>query len=281
MCNVCNFRNSGMAKANSTPTKTEFSLVNFQDLIESWAEGFFLRKASKKEKELNKKGLIAKEIDWKRVRVESDEPQYDICRLQCATPLSSVLFQTTFTNRTGNDQKYTFRTERTTRSICAISLENSYTQGYEMSIGLKLPNEILEANAGFSREVSLSNGREQTTEEEMTWSVDSEIGVERETKAVAKLVITEEQFDGSFSLRTTIRGKVRVVFTNLKDNNSYVTSIEYPLHQIVQEAIGDGRVKGGAVKVENRCVICTTNGKCAFRYGVRQDVDVQQVKLDS
>ena len=268
-----------MANATPTPPKPEYTVVNFQDLVEGWAEAWFLQKASKKEKQLYKKGLIAKEIDWKRVQVESEAPQYDICRQHCASPLTSVLFQTTFANRTENDQTYSFRTERTTRSTCTITLENTFTQGYETSIGLKLPNEILEANAGFSREVSLSNSREQTIEEEMTWCVDSEVSVNKGTKAIAKLVITEDKYDGKFSFKTSIKGRIRVIFTNLKDNNSYMKSVEYQLHQIVQEAINDGRIKGSLCKVENRCIIYTTVGKCAFRYGIRQDVEVKQEKM--
>ena len=46
-----------------------------------------------------------------------------------------------------------------------------------MDVKLTTPCSILEANAGFSREMSLTNTRGETIEEELTWSVDSEIEV--------------------------------------------------------------------------------------------------------
>ncbi len=38
-----------------------------------------------------------------------------------------------------------------------------------MSLNLKTPGEIFEANAGYSRELSLSNTSGETLEEELTW----------------------------------------------------------------------------------------------------------------
>ena len=46
-----------------------------------------------------------------------------------------------------------------------------------MDVKLTTPCSILEANAGFSREMSLTNTRGETIDEELKWSVDSEIEV--------------------------------------------------------------------------------------------------------
>ena len=46
-----------------------------------------------------------------------------------------------------------------------------------MDVKLTTPCSILEANAGFHRELSLTEMDEQTIEEELTWEVDSQIVV--------------------------------------------------------------------------------------------------------
>ena len=257
-------------------------IVDLAEKIESWADDCFLRDADKKMKKLFEKGRIMKEIDWKRVQFIHEDPKYqpEPPKVGSGVPMSTVLFKTTFTNKTKNPQKYTFRTERTTRSSCTVEMEECFTQGVEMSIGLKTPCEILEANAGFSRELSLTNTAGQTIEEEMTWGVDSEIEVEGERRAEAKLVVQEEQYGGRFTIKSTIKGKVRVIFTNLKDNNSFITAIEGPIHQIIKEARNDGRIKGNSMIVDGRTVVCITKGQCLFRYGLRQDVEVDQLPLD-
>ena len=46
-----------------------------------------------------------------------------------------------------------------------------------MDVKLTTPGSILEANAGFHRELSLTEIEGQTIEEELTWAVDSQIEV--------------------------------------------------------------------------------------------------------
>lgn len=43
---------------------------------------------------------------------------------------------------------------------------------------LQLPNQVLEANAGFSQEISLSKATRQSLEEEMTWGIDTRVEVQ-------------------------------------------------------------------------------------------------------
>ena len=74
-----------------------------------------------------------------------------------------------------------------------------------MNIKLTTPCQILEANAGFHREITMSNSESDTIEEEMTWSVDSQIEVQSRHIGEAKLVILEEEYKGRFTIKTHIR----------------------------------------------------------------------------
>jgi hypothetical protein len=74
-----------------------------------------------------------------------------------------------------------------------------------MNVKLTTPCQVLEANAGFHREMSLTRGEAETIEEEMTWSVDSQIEVPEKHIGEAKLVILEEEYQGRFTIKTHIR----------------------------------------------------------------------------
>ena len=256
--------------------KISFTSVNLRDLIIAHTDELFLRNAKPAHKKLNKKGLVGREVDWKRVRVDELPVKHNLSRVTRAKPRTSTLFQTTFTNRTQGRQKYSFSTQRTTRSCCEVALERSVTRGSEFSLGLALPDEIVSANAGFKREETISDSATQVIEHELTWSVDSEVDVEGRRKATARVVITEDEHDGTFEAVTLMKGKVRVIYTNLKDNNSLLTSFEAKLEDIVRNAVSDGRVNAQVCRVNDGFVECVMSGKYAFNFGVRQDTEIEE-----
>ena len=100
-------------------------------------------------------------------------------------------------------------------------------------------------------------------------------------RAEAKLVIVEEEYRGRFSLETRVTGRVRAVFTNLKDNNSFLKAVEGGIVQVVVQSCVNGSGGGGVVSIDSdtNTVVFLTRGKCTFCYGLRQDVDVDQVSL--
>ena len=189
------------------------------------------------------------------------------------------MFRTYFTNNTDQDQEYSFKTERTTNSACDIEIEKGVCYGEEMFVTLKTPMEIVESNVGFTRELSLRNSTTQSIEEQLTWSVDSQIKVPRHCKTTAELVITEDGYQSSFKIKSKVSGRVVVTLTNLRDNNSFVTVMENPIAEIISQALENGL--RGSVSVRNNVVHVTTEGKCAFRYGVEQHVKLSQVKLEN
>lgn len=191
----------------------------------------------------------------------------------------SILFSTKYTNDTTDLQEYTMRTEKTTRSTVETSVETSYTRGMEMSVSLKTPGEILEANAGYSSENSLTNTEGQSFEEEVSWGVESVIKVKPGHIAEAQLVVNEKKFSGKFEITSKIKGTVYVTFTKIKDNNSFVKMTGNDISDIVQKHINMQKRINQApdfVNVDNDTITVTTKGNCLFRYGVKQSVIVHQ-----
>ncbi|ELU08575.1 hypothetical protein CAPTEDRAFT_134512 [Capitella teleta] len=264
---------------------TNVSHVDLSALVEDWALTHFRRRATRKERKLLEQDMIMMDVDWKRVDFQHMEPTYDPepPTPGKGTPINNILFHTSFTNKTDHQQTYTFKTERTTRSTCAVQIEQGYTQGVETSVKLATPCGILEANAGFHREISVTNSKEQTVEEELCWGVDSQVNVKGKHRAEAKLIIKEEEYKGHFLVQTCIKGRVRVVFTNLKDNNSFIRVREGEIVEIVREALEGRRPQGDAISIDGatRSVVCRTRGKCMFRYGLQQNVEVDQFPMNS
>lgn len=260
--------------------------VDIQGLIEDWAKDYFRRKGTKKERKLMEQDQVMMEIDWKRVKFVHEDAVYEPEPPAPGRghPTQNVLFNTTFTNKTDQVQKYTFRTERTTRSSCSVVVEQACTTGVELSVKLTTPCQILEANAGFKREMALVNSEAETIEEELTWSVDSEIEVQGRHVGEAKLVILEEEYQGRFSIKTIISGRARVVFTNMKDNNSFIKAIEGQVVDIVKDAINIKKSVQSSeallVDASTQSVVSITRGNCKFKYGFRQMIEVDQKPIN-
>ena len=267
--------------ASEKPKKKNTDIA---ELIEVWAWDYFRRKADRKQKKLLEKEYVMLELDWKKVQFVHEPPAFEPepPKPGEGTPMNNVLFHTTFTNKTSKPQCYTFKAERTTRSSCNVEVEESFTQGYEMSVKLATPESIFEANTGFHRELELTKCEGQTIEEELCWSVDNQLEVEGHTRAEAKLIIIEEEYSGRFSVKTKIKGRVRAVFTNIKDNNSFIKAFEGDVDEIIRLARDDKKITGTSVIVDGatRSVICTTKGACRFKYGLKQNVEVDQFSLD-
>jgi hypothetical protein len=252
-------------------------LVSLDDVIEDWAMDMFKVTANKKQAKIPKDAL-EKTISYKRVRFDHDGPNYEDER-KVAKPMSQVLFKSHFTNNTDTDQDYSFKTERTTRSTCEVYYEEGYTIGQEVSVTLKTPCEVFEASAGFHREMSLVKCEGETKEEELSWAIDSQIRVPPKHQTVAELVISEEQYAAQFTINTTFRGTVHVVFTNLNDNNSFVKSVDGDIVEIFRNKISKGRLR--TFKIDGNCVRTQFKGLCKFRYGIEQHVKLTEVPLNN
>ena len=194
-----------------------------------------------------------------------------------------VLFQTKFTNNTKDTQEYTMRTEKTTRSSCTTSVETGFTKGIDLGVSLKTPGEVLEASVGFHREFSLTNSDGQTFEEELTWGVESVIKVKPEHIAEAQLVVKERKQSGDFIITTKVSGTVYVNFTSVRDNNSFLKATGGDIGVIMEQYLEMERRKGEAlefVTIDDGVVTIVTKGSCRFRYGIQQEVRVDQNKLE-
>ncbi|VDK65966.1 unnamed protein product [Anisakis simplex] len=151
--------------------------------------------------------------------------------------------------------------------------EKGVCRGVEMALKLKTPCEVVEANAGFHNEVSVMHIGENTTEEELTWGVDSTVRVPPLCETVAELVILEEHHTRSFSIEGRLSGKVIVTVTNLHDNNNLVTILEGKIADIIR---GTPNYPAMGFVIAHDVATYTTKGICKFKYGIEQKVRITE-----
>ncbi|VDO97121.1 unnamed protein product [Soboliphyme baturini] len=270
--------------SNSTSPKSKPNSENVFDLealILRWARQIFDITKTKEQARIPK-DFLEFTINWKQAKFHYGSPTYSgipsfkkrhdpRCQVQ-----PQLLFRTYFVNKTNQEQEYSFKAERVTRSACTVIIEQGLTRGAEFGLKLATPCEVLEANAGFKREITLANIDEDTVEEEMTWGVDSALRVPPMTETTAELIMTEAHCSSNFTMETRMHGRVIVSVTNLRDNNSLVTVIEGNLADIMQKEICSG-LRG--FRIDKNVVIAEYKGQCYFRFGLEQRINITSKPL--
>ncbi|KAM7533853.1 hypothetical protein Aperf_G00000113185 [Anoplocephala perfoliata] len=276
--------------APTAPSRPEAELFDLITVVRAWAVDSFLAAADKKTRKRvcaggNNVGALHVEIIWDDIVSWSDTPAFaDVYSVQL--PKSHVLFNTAYRNGTDGVQEYNFRTDRSTRSTAEIEISKGFSAHREIGVKLQLPEQILEASAGFSREISLSKATRHSLDEEMSWGIDTRVEVQPKSTANVQVNVIEHQLTCRFSVDTRLRGRIRAVCLDGRKNNAFLMSIESDLGDVVKAHLAKPRPpsepKLTNVKVEGtitpKTVVITTEGKCSFRFGVKQEVEVTQVE---
>ncbi|KAH9581831.1 hypothetical protein MS3_00008848 [Schistosoma haematobium] len=264
----------------------ETELFDITNQLKLWAINMYHLTATKDQKKYDPIELILR-ILWDDIHVNNEKPEYyDNNRIKL--PKSNILFSTTFKNNTDSEQEYNFHTERCTRSIIEIEIQKGVIITKELSLKLALPNSIMEANAGFKHEISIGSSTRQSTEEELAWGVDTRITVPPRHSAFAEVKIEEEEMNCCFRLKTSMYGRIRILFLDPIHDNTLIKYLEGDLGTIIQESLKSDRFKQNnheqnsylwtesMVNSNQRIFYIETIGKCKFRFGVHQFVEVNQ-----
>ncbi|XP_045176167.2 uncharacterized protein LOC123536796 [Mercenaria mercenaria] len=212
------------------------------------------------------------DVNWSRVRFNLSLPEYSD-KSMVDQQNSKIVFTSTFENNIDSEQEHSFTTERSTACITTTSISKGYTQGFNLELKLGLPDEVASAAAGFGPGTTVKSTDETTKKQTIIWAVDSNIKVPPKHKT-ARMVVKEKEFHGTFKLNVRVRGMVIVIFTNLRDNNSYIRTSEGDISQILSDAKGYT-----GYKIEGKTAIFDVQGSTQFRFGVEQMVKIDEEPL--
>jgi hypothetical protein len=184
-------------------------VVDLDLIVEKWIAHMWERTRTKSNKfELDDLQIV---VNWKRVEIEQSEAKFETnSPMKNKMPSSQTLFRTYFTNKTDQEQEYSFKTERTTRQTVGFTFVKGFSREKEGAVSFKLPNDIVEIGGGIKSEQSVECGKDQTNEQEIMWGVDSIIKVKPHSKTSASLVISQIELDRNFYMETRIKGSFRI-----------------------------------------------------------------------
>jgi hypothetical protein len=139
--------------------------------------------------------------------------------------------------------------------------------------------EACRITGGLSGELQVSKSSGQTFEEQLTWGVDSEIRVDGKSRAVAALIVREEEVNADLTVDSIIRPLYEVipVYIRRKKTNQLLEIIEIP-SQNLPDILSDSE---GFQKVDECSVKRETKGVVRLVYGAEQVIDLRTEPLES
>merc|ERR1712150_71825 len=265
----CSQHRRRMTSAKSGEDSTP-SLVDMDELFLEWAQTVYettLRRDLEKE-------LKAK-LAWQEVRVKLDYTQFfmdtedeEHKRLRPMAASGRVVFRTTYSNTTKAQLEYTLNTQRTTRNVTTVRFSKGLAHSCSIGLKLKLPGDVCELEGGGSREISISRERETSTEEEMTWSADTQITVPPKTDMTMELVVDEKEYDGKFEAKVRLSGKVVII----------ISKGDCELTRIVAKKFNDilKPRHGFVYEHDSKSVYYKVEGTCMCRKGIQQSINLSE-----
>lgn len=130
---------------------------------------------------------------------------------------------------------------------------------------------------GLSGELQVSKSSGQTFEEQLTWGVDSEIKVDGKSRAVAALIVHEEEVNADLTVDSVIRPLYDVipVYVRHKKTNQLLELLEIPSRNL-PDILSDDK---GFQKVDECSVKRETKGVVRLVYGAEQVIDLRTEPL--
>ncbi|PAV71409.1 hypothetical protein WR25_03500 [Diploscapter pachys] len=193
-----------------------------------------------------------------------------------------TLFKSVYTNSTNRPQEYSFKTERTTESLCSIVREQGYTIGAEAELTLKVPCEIGELKAGFKHEMHFNNLNENCQTETLSWGVDSNVTVPPHYITEASIVIDELNYKGSYTVTSRLSGWVIISIRRRRDN-ALVMPLRVNVVEVFRHLLDSPyckkEIKGTVSIDQNRCVRLISKGSCHYQFAMKQRIDLKEAPM--
>ncbi|CAF1285160.1 unnamed protein product [Rotaria magnacalcarata] len=257
--------------------KHQSYVINLDDIVKQWVWSKWNKTKSKSLSHFKREDLLIK-IDWKHVsfiqkNINYSHPSYSY--------FPRTIFCTNFDNKTLSEHSYTFTTKQCTNSTFKYIFTRSLHKSNDSTLIFHLPEQILEKNTNLKREQSIPLGQDITKEYEKVWSVNSEIRVPYQTRIIAELNIDEEEFRSRFSIAIQFSGRITANIATRQSPHTYLKLIHGNIVQIICQTMkNNSRLKAFKIIQGKSPSICfTIHGKCLFRYGVKQNIVLNQELL--
>lgn len=204
--------------ASPLPQKVQPKILDLDDLIKEsvWDDVDYQVSCCADNQKCKRKNLELK-VDWRYMSREDKVVHFSVRPdLTDNDPQKNiVLFETMFENKSEEPQQFTFKTSRQTTSNFEINVQEGLSIGgnFDFKFSLGKP-EGLPCKGGEENEASSTVGghvtwtgtksEKLTKGETLTWGVDSQVTVPKETTVVASLGLREVHYVADLEIETTV-----------------------------------------------------------------------------
>ncbi|CAF0715941.1 unnamed protein product [Adineta steineri] len=260
----------------------QYQIIDLDEIVEQWIWYMWNRTKTKSVSHYKREELLIT-INWNHVTFTQSDVRFYGSPPVCI-PKSQILFRTNFTNTTTTEQLYSFKTERSTRSMFKFIFTHMLTKSTKSPIIFCLPDEIVQLGGGAKSDQSVEIGQDTIKEYNMRWNVNSQIRVAPHTCTYAELNIDEEEFHGDFSVFIEFSGRITATIATRQTPDNYIRFIDGNIIEIIRETMENNHHQLHDIEIiENDPPIVRFHmrGKCSFRYGVQQHVVLKQESLNT
>ncbi len=155
--------------------------VDIYEIIFQHARNFSFRKKIKRRIVFD--NLDATCVDESELRIYNRLPEQTPCAKSDKTLASSLgdkprtIYLSSFTNLTKTEQTHNIQMAERTVATCRLKTTKSVNKCGNISIQLKLPYITIQVNWDFSTKKAPTTEKEDVTEKEQSWSLDSPVSV--------------------------------------------------------------------------------------------------------
>ncbi|CAL1538951.1 unnamed protein product [Lymnaea stagnalis] len=148
----------------------------------------------------------------------------------------------------------------------------TFSVGGNIGVNASIPVAGTGVRAKFNFDRTTQKGNINTSEQELTWSINSDIVVPPKCTTTAELKIKEEDLSGDFEMDATFDGKVYVDYLHEKEGDILHSDSE-EVSVVFKDVTGFFMDKGGSP-------LYTVKGSCKCRIGVEQMITLKEGPLN-
>ncbi|PAA82299.1 hypothetical protein BOX15_Mlig017252g3 [Macrostomum lignano] len=257
---------------------TRSKVIDLAEVIEDWAKDFYQKFNQRDLEKSYGMKLPFQElrmvIDTNNFCVDNDEAEYSTVNPGTGQwQRNHVLFKTSYSNTTATPMQYALSTQRSTRSVCSVSLSKGFVFEGQSGLKVSLPNNLLELSASMSRQLSMEGRREKSVEQELAWTVDTTVSVPPGKTVTVRLVIKERQFTGTFRVATRFRGSLAVKL--FRGDSKLCVLRANELRDVFKENLGF------QWQPEEACLLFISEGQCHTACGVEQFIQIDETDFEA
>ena len=157
---------------------TSIETVDVYDLLFDYVRNFPFKEDIKKRicfDNLDASCVVETKFHYRNLPSKHEDSSSRTTAGLATRPRTCIIFSSTFDNSTSAEQTNSLRAEKRTTATCRLQLTKTVTRNGNINLQIAPPNTMIQANGGFSKEKTVTSEKEQVMEEELCWSLDSQV----------------------------------------------------------------------------------------------------------